>query len=50
MASFEDLYFAVSEGAQYVLNPSDTTPNLIKAWMEKAKDIEMAERAYNLKR
>lgn len=48
--AIEDLYFAVSEGVYYVLNPSDTTPNLIKGWMEKAKDIEMAERAYNLKR
>ena len=48
--AIDELYFAVSEGAYYVLNPSDSTPNLIKGWIEISKDIEMAERAYKLKR
>ena len=48
--AIEGWYFAVSEGVNYVLNPSGSLSSVVSGWGEKANAIEMAERAYNLKK
>lgn len=48
--AIEEWYFAVSKGVNYVLNPTDNLSSVVNGWSEKAADIKMAERAYNLKR
>lgn len=48
--AIEEWYFAVSKGVNYVINPTDNLSSVVNGWSEKAADIKMAERAYNLKR